>query len=93
MDLTVAKDYLGAMPHDISLPELRANLARKGIHQKKLAKLFGRTPQMFSLYLLGRHTPPENMRQRIELFLNLPDGTLKATAEEIEAQASSPRKP
>lgn len=60
----------------INFKEFRAQLARLGWPQWKIAAKLGCAPSTFSRYLHSEIKPPDNLVQRIETILGLPAGHL-----------------
>ena len=63
--------------HDISIPELRANLARQGKRMWQAAAHVGVGPSTLTEYLNGRLRSPPSLRMKLERFLDLKPGTLR----------------
>jgi transcriptional regulator with XRE-family HTH domain len=60
----------------VDINRLRAELARKGLTQRALAAEFGVAPTTFSGWLRRAHPGPNDLRERIERSLGLPEGAL-----------------
>ncbi len=63
--------------HDIDLPELKAELARRRIPQWKLGHMLGYSESSISQFLRLVTPPPRRLREDIEDLLGLETGELK----------------
>jgi hypothetical protein len=66
--------------HDISLPELRAHMARQNKRQWQVAAAVGVSSSTFGDYLSGRLRAPPSFRSQVEKVLQLAPGTLRVGA-------------
>lgn len=66
--------------HDIDIRELNACLARQGKFRWEAASQIGVGGSTFSHYLSGRLRAPPSLRAKLEQWLQLEPGTLRATA-------------
>lgn len=65
---------------EIDMHTLKAELARRDLPQWRLAQQLGVAASTVSEWLRGAKRAPEDLRERIERVLGLPEGALKPQA-------------
>ncbi len=68
-------------------PQLRAELARRGLAQWRLAKQVGYPPSTFSDYVRGARPAPPDLAERIEDVLGLRPKSLRRSERSTQESA------
>ena len=67
--------------------ELKAELARRGLREWRLAKMLGHPPSTFSDWVRGVRPAPSDLADRIERALGLRPKTLRAAQDALGENA------
>lgn len=65
------------MQHDVHIPELKAQMARRELALWQVAQKLGISPSSLSSYLNGQCRSPASLRVKLEQCLGLEPGELK----------------